>query len=58
MTFKWIYKMKYHQDGSVQRHKACLVAREYTHQPRIDFEEIFALVARMEIMRLLLALVA
>lgn len=29
---KWVYKTKFHADGSVERHKGCLVAKGYTQQ--------------------------
>ena len=37
IVLKWIYKTKYQEDGSIQKHKAGLVAKEYSQQPGIDF---------------------
>jgi len=42
----------------VVKHKARLVARGFVQREGIDFEEVFAPVARMESMQLLLALAA
>lgn len=55
---KWIFKTKFNQDGSIQKHKARLVARGFTQKPGIDFFETFALVARLETIRTLIALAA
>lgn len=44
--------------NAIVKHKACLVARGFVQREGIDFKEVFALVARMESDRLLLALVA
>ncbi|CAL8169320.1 unnamed protein product [Prunus armeniaca] len=55
---KWIYKTKYNEDGSIQKHKARLVAKGYSQQPRVDFNETFAPVVRMETIRIVLALAA
>jgi hypothetical protein len=30
MSYKWIFKIKYNANGSMARHKICLVAKEFT----------------------------
>lgn len=55
---KWIYRVKYHSDGTVQRNKARLVAKGYTQQPGIDFHETFAPVARLDTVRAIIAMAA
>ena len=58
IIFKWIYKTKKDAKGNVQNYKARLVARGFTQQPGIDFNEIFSTVARMDTIRTVLAIVA
>nr|XP_051183944.1 uncharacterized mitochondrial protein AtMg00820-like [Lolium perenne] len=55
---KWVYKVKKDAQGAVLKHKARLVAKGYVQQLSIDYNEIFAPVARLESVRLLLALAA
>jgi len=55
---KWVFKVKKDEHGDVVKHKAWLVARGFIQREGIDFEEVFALVARMESVQLLLALAA
>lgn len=40
------------------KHKARLVAKGYVQKQGVDFEEVFALVARLETVRLFIALAA
>ncbi|GJR02563.1 putative ribonuclease H-like domain-containing protein [Tanacetum coccineum] len=58
ITFKWIYKVKLDKLGGILKNKARLVARGYRQEEGIDFEESFALVARLEAIRIFLAFVA
>ena len=55
---KWVYRVKRDPTGNVDKHTARLVAKGYVQRQGVDFEEVFALVARMETVRLLLALAA
>nr|GEV93269.1 hypothetical protein [Tanacetum cinerariifolium] len=52
---KWVLKNKKVERGIVIRNKARLVAQGHTHEEGIDYEEIFAPVARIESIRLFLA---
>jgi hypothetical protein len=45
---KWVYKIKKDEAGVVIKYKARLVTKGYIQQARVDFEEVFAPVARME----------
>jgi hypothetical protein len=55
---KWVFKLKKNPDGTIVRHKARLVAKGYAQRHGVDFEEVFAPVARLESVRLLMALAA
>jgi hypothetical protein len=55
---KWVYKLKRNSQGEVVKHKARLVAKGYVQKHGIDFEEVFAPVARLDTVRLLLAFAA
>ncbi|GJR49267.1 putative ribonuclease H-like domain-containing protein [Tanacetum coccineum] len=52
---KWVYRNKKDERGIVIRNKAILVAHGYTQEEGIDYDEIFALVARIEAITLFLA---
>lgn len=55
---KWIFKIKRNADGSINKYKARLVAKGYVQQYGIDFEEVFAHVPRIEMVRVLINLAA
>ncbi|GJR82029.1 putative ribonuclease H-like domain-containing protein [Tanacetum coccineum] len=52
---KWVYRNKKDERGIVIRNKARLVAQGYTQEEGIDYDEVFAPVARIEAIRLFLA---
>nr|GEX71453.1 hypothetical protein [Tanacetum cinerariifolium] len=52
---KWIYKNKKDKRCITVRNKARLVAQGYTEEAGIDYDEVFALVDRIEAIRLFLA---
>ena len=53
---KWIYKIKTRSDGSIKHYKARLVAKNFTQEYGIDYEETFTLVAHILSVRALLAI--
>ncbi|GKC95851.1 retrovirus-related pol polyprotein from transposon TNT 1-94 [Tanacetum coccineum] len=55
ITLKWIYKVKLDELEEILENKARLVARGYRQEEGINFEESFALVARLEVVRIFLA---
>ncbi|GKV48377.1 hypothetical protein SLEP1_g55201 [Rubroshorea leprosula] len=55
---KWVYKIKTHSDGSVECYKTRLVAKGFTKEYGINYEETFALIARLTTVHILLAIAA
>ncbi|GKA08678.1 putative ribonuclease H-like domain-containing protein [Tanacetum coccineum] len=57
-NLKWLLKNKCDEENTVIHNKSCLVAKGYSQKEGIDFEYSFALVARLEAVRLFIAYVA
>ncbi|GKG21128.1 gag-pol polyprotein, partial [Tanacetum coccineum] len=55
INMKWLWKNKCDEENTVIRNKYHLVAKGYNQQEGIDFEELFAPVARLEAVRLFIA---
>ena len=55
---KWVFKVKYKVDDTVERYKARLVAKGFSQTYDIDYIETFALMAKLNTIRVLLSLAA
>ncbi|GKB49632.1 retrovirus-related pol polyprotein from transposon TNT 1-94 [Tanacetum coccineum] len=58
LTLKWLFKNKHDEENMVIKNRTRLVVRGYHQEEGIDFEESFALVARMKAISIFLAYVA
>ncbi|XP_057761137.1 uncharacterized mitochondrial protein AtMg00820-like [Arachis stenosperma] len=53
---KWVYRIKRKPDGSIDRYKARIMAKEFTQTEGVDFLETFSPVVKPATIRLVLAL--
>ena len=56
ISCKWVYRVKYKANGSMERYKTQLDAKGLTQQEGLDFTETFSLVAKMTTVKTLLAI--
>lgn len=55
---KWVFKIKHGISGDILQYKARLCAKGYSQKQGIDYQEVFAPVARYDSIRIMLALAA
>ncbi|KOM39194.1 hypothetical protein LR48_Vigan03g257600 [Vigna angularis] len=55
---KWIFKTKLKENGEIDKFKARLVAKGYAQQYGVDYTEVFAPVAKMDTIRIILSTTA
>lgn len=53
---KWVYRIKYKSDGTVDKLKARLVAKSFNQLKGVDYTESFAFVAKLISIRLFFAI--
>ena len=55
---KWVYKIKTHPDGTIDKYKACLVAKGFLQKRGLDYTKTYAPVAKMTSIKVILAIAA
>jgi len=55
---KWVFRIKYNSNGNIKKYKSKLIAKGIAQKHGIDYTKTFSLVAKMSIVRLIIAIIA
>lgn len=44
---KWVFKLKFHSNGTIERYKARIIAKGFNQTEDIDYSETFSLIVNM-----------
>jgi len=58
ISVKWVFKTKLNVDSTINKHKARLIVMGYDQIFYVDYSDTFALIARMDTIRLLFVVFA
>jgi hypothetical protein len=50
IDYKWVFKVKRHSNGIIERYKACLVAKGFKHRYALDYKNTFIRVVKPTIL--------
>ncbi|XP_066334067.1 uncharacterized mitochondrial protein AtMg00820-like [Miscanthus floridulus] len=58
VTGKWMFRHKYHSDGSLAQHKASWVVRGFSQQAGVNYDDTFGLVVKPVTIQTILSIAA
>ncbi len=56
VTSKWVFKLKMHVNGSLNKLKTRLITRDFSQIHEVDYENTFALTVKFNTLRVFLAI--